>query len=191
AWLDWAGLRPMTEFEFEKMARGPELPVAGEFAWGTDLIVDANSLMDDGHSTEYVTDLIDAGAGIASHGYAGPKGGLRNGFAGRDNSDRMKAGAGYYGVLELSGNLWELTINMLPEGLTFTGNHGDGNLIDGQSDAGWPGVDGGGFRGGAWNSGIGPIGFFRDLAISDRWYAGLGPTDRRFTNGIRGVRTAE
>ena len=35
AYADWAGLRPMTELEFEKACRGPLTPVAGEFAWGT------------------------------------------------------------------------------------------------------------------------------------------------------------
>lgn len=31
---DWAALRPFTELEFEKAARGPVVPVADEFAWG-------------------------------------------------------------------------------------------------------------------------------------------------------------
>ncbi len=41
AWCDalafsaWAGLRPMTELEFEKACRGPIKPVSDEFAWGT------------------------------------------------------------------------------------------------------------------------------------------------------------
>ncbi|KAA3625557.1 MAG: hypothetical protein DWP94_00520, partial [Flavobacterium sp.] len=36
AFADWAGLRPMTEFEFTKAARGPEEPFEHEFPWGTD-----------------------------------------------------------------------------------------------------------------------------------------------------------
>lgn len=35
AYLDWSGLRPMTELEYEKAARGPLPPLAGEYAWGT------------------------------------------------------------------------------------------------------------------------------------------------------------
>jgi formylglycine-generating enzyme required for sulfatase activity len=31
----WAGLRPMTELEYEKACRGPLEPVPNEFAWGT------------------------------------------------------------------------------------------------------------------------------------------------------------
>ena len=35
AYLDWAALRPMTELEFEKICRGPNPPIAGEYVWGT------------------------------------------------------------------------------------------------------------------------------------------------------------
>lgn len=35
AFAAWAGLRPMTELEYEKACRGPLAPVAGEYAWGT------------------------------------------------------------------------------------------------------------------------------------------------------------
>ena len=34
AWLDWAGLRPITELEYEKCARGPFTPAPEEYAWG-------------------------------------------------------------------------------------------------------------------------------------------------------------
>ena len=36
AYLDWAALRPMTELEYEKIARGSaEAIVPGEYAWGS------------------------------------------------------------------------------------------------------------------------------------------------------------
>lgn len=35
AFADWSGLRPMTELEFTKAARGPATPIAHEFPWGT------------------------------------------------------------------------------------------------------------------------------------------------------------
>ena len=35
---EFAGLRPMTELEFEKASRGPIFPVPGEFAWGSVLL---------------------------------------------------------------------------------------------------------------------------------------------------------
>jgi formylglycine-generating enzyme required for sulfatase activity len=191
AWLDWAALRPMTELEFEKAARGPAPPVAGEFAWGTPLVVDANTLAHDGLPTETATDAVPAGYGLASHGYLGPQGGLRNGFGGSDTSTRLTIGAGYHGALELSGNLWELVVTTTTTtGLNFNGALGDGNLTtDGDANTPtWPGTDaqGAGHRGGGWNSGILPD--FRDLAVSDRFYIGLVPTNRRNTGGGRGVR---
>ncbi len=42
-YANWAGLRAMTELEYEKACRGPLKPVTNEYAWGTDRIVDANS----------------------------------------------------------------------------------------------------------------------------------------------------
>ena len=38
AFADWAGLRSMTELEYEKACRGPLEPVAGEYAFGTNEI---------------------------------------------------------------------------------------------------------------------------------------------------------
>ncbi len=42
-YANWAGLRAMTELEYEKACRGPLKPLPNEFAWGTDRIVDANA----------------------------------------------------------------------------------------------------------------------------------------------------
>jgi formylglycine-generating enzyme required for sulfatase activity len=44
AFADWAALRPMTELEFEKAARGPEAAVAGEFAWGSTMLVHGDTM---------------------------------------------------------------------------------------------------------------------------------------------------
>lgn len=188
AYLDWAGLRPMTEFEYEKASRGPLYPLAGEFAWGDTLAIDANTVADDGHATEHVLEQGDAHTGLAAHGYDGPQGPLRCGFAAGEASGRAAAGAGFYGVMELSGNLWEQCVTVNAQGLTYTGDLGDGRLDEqGQANTpGWPASNGAGFRGGGWNSGIIPG--FRDLATSDRFYAGLASTARRGTAGGRGCR---
>lgn len=189
AYLDWAGLRPMTELEYEKSCRGPELPVAREFAWGTSQVVDANTILMDGTIQETVSEEATATAGLASHGYFGPSGPLRSGFGGTDSSDRLQLGAGYFGAAELSGNLWEPCVTVDAVGLAFTGTHGNGELAaDGNADIpDWPNTSGGILRGGAHNSGI--IGNFRDLAVSDRFYHDLHPAQRRNTTGGRGVRT--
>lgn len=188
AYLDWSALRPFTELEFEKMCRGSSSAVPGEFAWGTDSVIDANTLAFDGSTSETCTDSVNAAAGLASHGYDGPQGPLRCGFSSHYGS-KQGMGASQYGVMELSGNLWELCITVNEAALQFSGTLGDGNLAESgeANETDWQaGVEG--HRGGAWNSGIGPVGQWRDLAVSDRWYAGLSGTARRNTVGGRGVR---
>ena len=189
AYLDWSGLRPMTEMEYEKASRGPLQPVPREFAWGTDKSVDGNTVVQDGTPEESVTEKATAAAGLASHGYLGVHGPLRSGFGGSATSGRLQAGAGYWGIWELSGNLWEQAVGVLEDGLSFSGLHGDGQL----STAGvanvhlWPPASGAIFRGGGWLSGI--VGEFRDLAVSDRFYHELPPQQRKNTAGGRGVRS--
>ena len=192
AYLDWAGLRPMSELEFEKICRGPQRPVPGELAFGTAQVVDANEVIFNGSPRESVREVLPEGHGLASHGYTGPEGPLRTGFAASDTSRRLEAGAAFYGPMEMSGNVWELVVNLNAEGLRFDGRHGDGQLDpNGDADvARWPGADGdgAGHRGGAWSSGV--VGPYRDVAISDRYYIYLKPDQRRNTTGGRGVRTA-
>ena len=190
AYLDWAALRPMSELEFEKICRGPETPLKGDFAWGTSASVDANTLIYDGSDSEAVSDKIPSGSGIASYGYLGPQGPLRAGFAANKNTDRLTSGASYFGIMEMSGNLWEMCVNVNTKGLLFDGLIGDGILdMDGNANTlNWPSTDadGAGFRGGAWLSGV--LAEFRDPAISARFYAELKPDSRRNTAGGRGVR---
>jgi formylglycine-generating enzyme required for sulfatase activity len=188
AYLDWAALRPITEMEFEKACRGPLAPVALEFAWGTDSIVDANTILNDGTAAEGVAETGTSTAGLGSHGYAGAQGPLRCGFGAHASSDRLQAGAGYYGHMELSGNLWEFCVTTKSAGLGFGGQHGDGQLsVAGDAnEPHWPDATGVGYKGGGWNSGVIPG--FRDLAVSDRFYIGLRSDIRRNTAGGRGAR---
>jgi formylglycine-generating enzyme required for sulfatase activity len=190
AYLDWAALRPLTELEFEKACRGPIASLPLEFAWGTPNIVDANTIEKDGTPEEHTIDSVPPGYGLASHGYDGPQGPLRCGFAATASSNRLQAGASYYGIMELSGNLWEQTVNLTRKGLQYEGAHGDGLLTsEGEADVpNWPGKDalGAGYRGGGWYSGI--LAQFRDLAVSDRFYIYLKPDTRRNTSGGRGGR---
>lgn len=194
SYLEWACLRPLTELEFEKAARGANnIPVKGEFAWGTAQIIDANTILNYGKANETITETATELAGIANHGYLGIMGPLRCGFATSATSHRLQAGASYYGVMELSGNLWEQVVGTLPEGIQFkritgtgtlssTGNHLQNYWPD------WKTAGGACYRGGSWNSGIYAPGEFRDLAISDRFYANLAPELRRNTSGGRGAR---
>ncbi|TVR82246.1 MAG: hypothetical protein EA412_01900 [Chitinophagaceae bacterium] len=154
AYADWSGLRPITEFEFEKMARGtdntdpnnpvPVFPTNGEFAWGNTTVMGISSLVNDGQVDENIASPMTANA----HSTSTINGPVRNGiFAAKNptSDQRTLTGGSYYGVMELSGNLEEIVIaasywsstNNSPS-CTFTGNHGDGELNDGRADVnGW------------------------------------------------------
>ena len=190
SFLDWSGLRPMTELEFEKSCRGSQTSQALEYAWGTKEVVNTKYLGQLNTSTEVVLDTIPNEHGIANYGYCLPSGPLRCGFAATSNSNRITSGASYFGAMNMSGNLWELCVVLTEQGLNFTGEHGDGQLDEeGYANVShWDAIigDAGGFRGGGWNSGI--LAEFRDLAVSDRFFVYLNPNSlARGTTGGRGV----
>lgn len=151
AYLDWAALSPLTELEYEKACRGVNnIPVGGGLAWANSSVIKANTIASgtDGLATEYINDFIPDGFGIANYLSAGPNpfdGPLRCGFAARTNTTRTAAGASYYGIMEMSGNVMERCYNLSPSnvgGIYFSGTHGDGSLTTtpnaGFSNAGWP-----------------------------------------------------
>ncbi|MES2387804.1 MAG: SUMF1/EgtB/PvdO family nonheme iron enzyme [Bacteroidota bacterium] len=187
SFLAWAGLRPITEPEYEKACRGPISFKPKELAWGTDSMVVAVNLIADGSEKESVVEKGKAGAGLCRSalpaGQAYSPGPARCGFAASGISSRAEAGAGYYGAMELSGNLWEPVIS-LKEGTEFLGTQ------NGIQNPDWPAADAKGviLRGGSWlslmfNSFTYP---FRDGAVSDRFYRDLKFNDYRSTTGGRG-----
>ena len=133
AYADWSGLRPMTELEFEKACRGNQPAVAGEYAWGTAGIANLEyTLSNDGASNESIATNYSTTAGNASTSVTryelGP---VRVGIfaANGSNTGRVSAGASYWGIMELSGNLAERTISInFGYGRLFTGATGDGLL---------------------------------------------------------------
>lgn len=142
AFLDWACLRPMTELEYEKAANGPDFQPYVRFATGTYLTPAVGPLNNGNTSAETqsrttVTNYINTSEGIID----GP---LRNGYAADATSDRKASGGSYYGVMELSGNLWEPCVTTAnAAGRSFRGNVGDGilSVFDGQANQNsWPGV---------------------------------------------------
>jgi formylglycine-generating enzyme required for sulfatase activity len=145
AYADWSGLRPMTELEFEKACRGPLNAVAGEYAWGnTDIASKPYTLKNAGRSDETVaTHYATAPKGnvayrTSQHLIRGP---LRGGIFTTATSTRTEAGATYYGIMEMSGNLYEKLVTLAnPAGRRFKGTHGDGVLTkDGFADiSSWP-----------------------------------------------------
>ena len=184
AFADWAGLRPMTELEFEKVARGALAPVPDEFAWGDISITQAAEIADEGTIDE--TPLPPGANANYGRGVGGP---LRVGSSAEPGVSRRDAGAAYYGALDLSGNLRERTVTVgNTEGRTFAGTHGDGSLDAGGNAnvASWPGPDavGAGFRGGDWLSNRG------HLRVSDRMTAAHTSGVRGPDYGWRGARSA-
>jgi cysteine-rich repeat protein len=188
AYLDWAGLRPMSELEFEKAARGPTAPVNGEYAWGSASGTNASGITNSGRGSEAPTN---AGANVNwSGGSGGP---VRIGTFASLNyglTSRETAGGGYYGALELSGNVWERVVTVgNSDGRAFTGAHGDGTLdSNGRADVtNWPApttAAGSGLRGGSWNAAS------TAARVSDRSSAATADTSRLSDYGGRGVRTA-
>jgi formylglycine-generating enzyme required for sulfatase activity len=193
AYLDWAALRPITELEYEKAGRGPATPVNNEFAWGTANI----------HATTYDYQNLDGtserisnpGEGVGNALYSAtngsPSGPKRCGIlaASAVNPTREDTGASFYGIMELTGNLYERCITVgNPEGRAFTGTHGDGTLLFSGTHnvASWPADNntGFGYRGGSFFNGS------NFIRLSDRYDAAnvlIGANNRL---GFRGVRSA-
>jgi formylglycine-generating enzyme required for sulfatase activity len=186
AYLDWAGLRPMTELEYEKACRGTLYPVANEQVWGVTAVTISTGLLNSGRPDE-ISSVSTANC-TCNNGILGP---TRGGMYAKAGSSRLRAGATYYGILDMGGNLWERPVTLgNPEGRSFTGLHGDGNIdASGNADVpNWPsgatGI-GSGFRGGYWASTPYSI-----THVSDRSDGAHGTDRRRERFGGRGIRTS-
>jgi len=143
AYLDWCGMRPMTETEFEKSCRGTQAAVVGEYAWGTTDVsthvrtqLSNNGMPNEAWTGAQASGQVMVGAGLNSSG--GP---ARSGLFANGTNGRLAAGAGFYGNMELSGSIWEICVLVDAGGVSFTGNNGDGMLtVTGDANtANWPG----------------------------------------------------
>ncbi len=194
AYLDWAALRPMTEFEFEKACRG-QGPYAGGYAWGTQNFNQITALGTPEDGTE-LSQTADANAALIFTLYTGGDGGygpVRVGiFATATTTTREETGATYYGIMEMTGNVYEQVVGVYNdvEYLAYDRIWGDGN-ITAAGDANvatWPyttcvGTCYRALRGGSYSSGI-TYGY-----TSARYQYGYwGNLNRYAYTGGRGVR---
>jgi formylglycine-generating enzyme required for sulfatase activity len=179
AFADWAGLRPMTELEFEKAARGTGKPIPHEYPWGT---ADKNRLQ------RYV-DLDDELKNAS--GYDESR---------LDDQTRAVYGASYYWVMDLAGSVWEKVVSVgHPGGRAFRGTHGDGKLAGYgyATNEDWPKGDnnpvaGFGYRGGGYYEHGKPAGDFNPYGpVGWRNYAAWSGGPRSIAYGFRCVRTAK
>lgn len=199
AYLDWTALRPMTELEFEKTARGTTGSVLTEYVWGsaTPNITQAvtSAISNSGTSSEVSTA---SGTGLCAYngGSSTTLGPFRCGFAATASTVRTSAGGSYWGVMDLGGNLWEQCYSIgyynggarVPASFTFDGSLGDGE-IDGFGNANvtnWPGTSTSGaviVRGGNWEHTA------QRVQASDRYYVNsIAEHSRTRRTGGRGVR---
>jgi formylglycine-generating enzyme required for sulfatase activity len=183
AYLDWAALRPMTELEYEKSCRGNQNPVVSEFAWGT---TSATALTGLSNASTMSETASSSSTNIAyNNGFtSGP---VRTGIFATSSTSRATSGSGYYGNMELSGNLWERVVTLgNATGRTFSGANGNGTLTAaGASDvSGWPSAAGTGWKGGSWLNTT-----TNSATTSDRAQAANTNNTRSADAGGRGVRT--
>ena len=185
AYLDWAALRPMTELEFEKSGRGPLPPVQGEYAWGNNFIRHRTQIYNIGFPNATADTLTNVNV------YNSP-GTMRAGMFAHSGTDRTFSGAGFYGAMELTGNIWEKVITLgNPSGRSYTGTHGNG-LLDASGNANansWPDPSNGL---GAGHRGGGNTEFFTHptFILSNRVLA-ASENIEAYVSGGRGVRTAQ
>jgi len=168
AFADWAGLRPMTELEFEKAARGPANVLPGDYPWGSS-------------SSEMVSRYYDREGNLV----------FEKGIAEKDLSDSNLEmyGASYFWVMDLGGSLWERVVTIgSNKGRSFKGTHGDGfvDQFGNATNADWPTeVEGGlGYRGGGYydfGMAFGPS----HTSVATRPYGSWGDGPRSVAYGFR------
>lgn len=197
AYLDWSALRPMSEMEYEKICRGVLAPITGEYAWGNTTLTAVNSanLVNSGTSSEAFNNTA---TGLCNYNSAitGP---VRVGYAATGSSGRGSAGAGYYGALDMAGNVNELTVHITPEQTysyvgsgnnrsygtsTYTGILGDGTISPSgiANTLNWP--SGTSF----FNKGGSYVSTATEIPVSYRPNTYGAASTRNAANGGRGIR---
>ena len=169
AYASWCALRPLTEMEFEKAARGGGAGTI-KYPWGNTEPSTSTYPFDGATFSQYYANYNNTSGGPVNVGH------YLSGDITRSNAEK---GASVYGVTDLAGNNWEHLINcqwpQVPE-------NGDGTVTPPGS---WPSAAlGKGLRGGSWTH------VSSHLRVSDRTFAGYTGAARYFNVGVRLCRTS-
>lgn len=156
AYLDWAGLAPMSEIQFEFAGRGASSAGAnpaifGGYVWGTNSIATNNYLLSDSNKANEAITNLSSTSGNANYGTTTSVKMLRNGIFASGTSNRVTSGATYYGIMGMSGGVYEYTIHLgsvagrscryVPNGNGVLSNLGNAKLSVGGAGF-WPGMEG-------------------------------------------------
>ncbi len=156
AFLDWSGLAPMSEIQFERICRGTSsagsnAAVLGQYAWGTNTITNfVYTLAGINTANESVSNASPT-LGNATYGFTASGGPVRSGIFATGVSNRITSGASFYGVMDMSGNVEEYVITVgnvagrsvlfIPNGNGALSVNGHAQLSSGGAGY-WPGMEG-------------------------------------------------
>lgn len=176
AYLDWAGLRPMSFLEYEKIARGNLFPVAQEYSWGSNA-----------WTSNFGLTVLNSGTSSEKWSVSGVSKGISTlgGDVIRVGANALSSGASrelsngtYYGVIDLGNNPGDFYIgkDYVDD---FSDDLGDGNIstLGQANNVDWPSFS--------------PTEFVRihyPQAIDAVSFYGLVLSGRNINSGGRGVR---
>jgi len=195
SYLDWTGLRPMTDFEFEKASRGPLNPMPYEYPWGNTSLTQCSGTGN--NAGTYQERPSQSGEGLCLYQWNDQNWApYRSGSFATQITTRSQSGATYYGIMEMGGNLSEQVVGGGSgyDYSNFTTANGDGILgSDGNANVtGWPtgiGANTGNYcKGGDY---VGNGTYPNIIQVSDRQYYGGNTVNNGQNNGTggRGVRS--
>jgi formylglycine-generating enzyme required for sulfatase activity len=195
AFANWSSLRPMTELEFEKAARGPLAPSYNDRANGkipqgnmtpmgnNNLLVNSLKLSGAENGTETST-TSDSTKFLALYdgtieGGDGGSGAYRVGIFATNSSNRNSSGASYYGIMGLTDNASEFVISLNTEA---SRSFKDANGIGENSSNGFPNIN-------HWFN-VGYFDSWSSIMYKNNWTGVSGRSMGSQNGGFRLVRSA-